>query len=1343
MTEMNFNHNNTSGPQGGSDELDVLLREWHDENRIAAERGRDALLARLAQSVERSEHETETSSPASPRLATPAASESTPSRDILWSFLMHRYTRFAATVTILVTLIAILFPPVPQHAVAQDGVLMLPDGGRLDAFDADGEAIGPCPLRHTDVNVQISGFFSRTTLKQTYHNTYDRKIEAVYTFPMSQRAAVDRMTMTIGDRVIEGEVKERTQARRIYEAARTQGYVASLLEQERPNIFTQSVANIEPGAEVIIEISYVEVLEARDGEYSFQFPMTVAPRYIPGSPIAATVSLPEGLQLRHGVVLAGPGVITTFPARNDAVAERIHRALHTAIAIRKPADAWWKGAQPEVLHQFVMEYPLRAPGCRCMAEARCRCAHTRPPLVEPEVGIIYRDGTGHLGGRWFYTDIAQLDAAQSGSFSPNTNQVPDASRITPMPVHPETRAGHDITVSVTIDTGGPALRDVKSHQHEIIRHGRFPAESQAMFVLAKGREIPNRDFVLTWRTSGDSIQESIFTHTGEYGSFAGGFFTLVLQPPDRVDDEMARPRELIFVLDNSGSMRSSEAQLGTGVSAIDAAKRVINRAIDTMRPNDRFNVISFNNTLDVLWSEPRENTAENRAAAQRYVDARQGGGGTEMANAVYKALEAPRKHRSIVRPHIPRLYSPTELADLPPDGRQLTVLAPLSAIEVRDAQTPYVLRAPDGREIALELRAELPTVLQPEGVQIMMTGHWLVPTVRGRAVFMVGQIEMVHDHDDADLDEPMRIVLFVTDGLVGNDDAIVRAIRENAKRTRVFTIGMSRSPNRHLLDEMAIAGRGAADYVLPDQDVEAIVDRFAQRIATPVLTDIELLFTGDARLSDVVVPGLLRLEGMDRLPDLYDAQPLVIHGRYEIPKALRAQGEDAVLRGALIIRGRTGAGRYERTIDLELPAHQPQHDVIARLWAREKVGEVSRAAAGTPNAHAQREIIALGEAFQIMTQHTSFVAVEKMRITVGGKPMLVRVPIELPKDMAWEGIFGPSGRDAADDVVVLGRRVERLRGQVESLNFKGSPSFELDSALSQPARNLVPGSGGGPVPGRDVATGKIRVLSDGASPSSAPPIPASDASPPPVPRMPSPPPPPARDLREMRASEGERERSAPRREDEVQLLSFSADLPFMHPQRTTEAGQRGNFGVSIGSADAFRAEDALQLRERYIGESLLLVHQLLAAGLQQEAADVLDEVLSIDDANELAQSLRRVIEQDKIGHAESEPLLKELAIIAAREVKRLEAARREAELARKLDPQLRKRIAMEEPSGVLVAVLLDEIDDAALESLREAGLTIEAAAQQRSFVIGRIRTDTLESFALLDVVRRVELVEGE
>jgi len=172
-------------------------------------------------------------------------------------------------------------------AVAGPAALAKDEGlvtqGRLDAMDAKGKALGSCPLKHTDVYVDIAGFIARVTVRQQFHNPFKDKIEAVYVFPLSQDAAVDRMTMKVGQRIIQGEIKERGEARAIYESARAAGKVASLLDQERPNIFTQSVANIEPGEQVDITISYSETLKWKDGEYAFSFPMVVGPRYMPGA----------------------------------------------------------------------------------------------------------------------------------------------------------------------------------------------------------------------------------------------------------------------------------------------------------------------------------------------------------------------------------------------------------------------------------------------------------------------------------------------------------------------------------------------------------------------------------------------------------------------------------------------------------------------------------------------------------------------------------------------------------------------------------------------------------------------------------------------------------------------------------------------------------------------------------------------------------------------------------------------------------------------------------------------------------------------------------------------------
>jgi Ca-activated chloride channel family protein len=139
----------------------------------------------------------------------------------------------------------------------------------------------PLPLKHTDVKGQISGYIATVEVTQQFHNPYDEKIEAVYVFPLPQNAAINEFIMTIGERRIRGIIREREEAERIYQQAKRQGYVASLLTQERPNIFTQKVANIEPGKEIDVNIKYFNTLAYVDGWYEFVFPMVVGPRFNP------------------------------------------------------------------------------------------------------------------------------------------------------------------------------------------------------------------------------------------------------------------------------------------------------------------------------------------------------------------------------------------------------------------------------------------------------------------------------------------------------------------------------------------------------------------------------------------------------------------------------------------------------------------------------------------------------------------------------------------------------------------------------------------------------------------------------------------------------------------------------------------------------------------------------------------------------------------------------------------------------------------------------------------------------------------------------------------------------
>jgi Ca-activated chloride channel homolog len=154
--------------------------------------------------------------------------------------------------------------------------------GQLRILDSQGKPGGLCPLKHTDVKAEVSGFLARVTLTQEFHNPMGEKIEAVYLFPLPPRSAVDQLTMDVGGRVIRAEIKRREEAQRLFAQARTEGRVAALLDQERPNLFTQAVTNISPGASVKVTISYVETLPYEDGVYEFTFPMVVGPRYIPG-----------------------------------------------------------------------------------------------------------------------------------------------------------------------------------------------------------------------------------------------------------------------------------------------------------------------------------------------------------------------------------------------------------------------------------------------------------------------------------------------------------------------------------------------------------------------------------------------------------------------------------------------------------------------------------------------------------------------------------------------------------------------------------------------------------------------------------------------------------------------------------------------------------------------------------------------------------------------------------------------------------------------------------------------------------------------------------------------------
>ena len=200
--------------------------------------------------------------------------------------------RAAMTLARLVMLLVLLqLPPAgfPPAAVgAADPAAVSPrrvTEGTL--FWKTGQGQVAAPVLATDVEIRVTGMIARARVHQEFTNPAAEWAEGVYVFPLPDDAAVDHLRMRVGDRIIEGMIRERAAAKAAYTQARQQGQRASLVEQERPNVFTTSVANIPPGAAITIEIEYQQTVHYDAGEFRLRFPMVVGPRYLPGEPVAA------------------------------------------------------------------------------------------------------------------------------------------------------------------------------------------------------------------------------------------------------------------------------------------------------------------------------------------------------------------------------------------------------------------------------------------------------------------------------------------------------------------------------------------------------------------------------------------------------------------------------------------------------------------------------------------------------------------------------------------------------------------------------------------------------------------------------------------------------------------------------------------------------------------------------------------------------------------------------------------------------------------------------------------------------------------------------------------------
>jgi len=379
----------------------------------------------------------------------------------------------------------------PSPAAMQTGSLLM----RMS------EGYVTATLLNTDVNIVVNGLVARVSVMQEFENSGQEWVEGVYVFPLPDEAAVDQMRLYIGDRFIEGEIREKEQARKEYEQAKSEGKKTSLVEQQRANLFTTSVANIGPGEKVIIEIEYLEDLRYDAGMFSLRYPMTLTPRYIPGQ------------------------------------------------------------------------------------------------------GLPDRKGSG---------------------WSADTTEVNDASEITP-PMVSASRS-HRISLQATVNAGMP-LEIIASRYHPV---NVSEANGEYLVALAGGRAPMDHDFELLWRPVPSAQPRAMaFSETinGE-----PHYLLMVVPPESGLVSDATMPREMIFIIDTSGSMH--------GVS-LAQAKQALLRALQTLRPGDRFNVIEFNSYTTPLFPASVTADVANVDAATKFVRQLKSNGGTEMHSALSFALRTP------------------------------------------------------------------------------------------------------------------------------------------------------------------------------------------------------------------------------------------------------------------------------------------------------------------------------------------------------------------------------------------------------------------------------------------------------------------------------------------------------------------------------------------------------------------------------------------------------------------------------------------------------------------------------------------------------------------------------
>lgn len=511
--------------------------------------------------------------------------------------------------------------------------------------------------------------------------------------------------------------------------------------------------------------------------------------------------------------------------------------------------------------------------------------------------------------------------------------VADSERIAPPLLPPGMRSGHTVAIELDIDAGLPIDKmKCLAHQIDIARVG----DSKAHVALRRQDEIANKDFVFVYRLAGAGVATAFFTNRRPSQP---GYFLAHVEPP-RYDDKVEpAKREMIFVIDRSGSM---------GGTSIVQARRALRSSLRAINPGDTFTIIPFDDVVEKFSPQALPFTQEQLDAADRYIDTIEARGGTDILPALQTALRLPQD--------------------------------------------------------------------------------------RGR----------------------LRLVVFLTDGSVGNEDEVLRGVKKELAHARIYTFGIGSAVNRYLLEKLAQVGRGFFESVMPQDDIEEVVRRFGNKIAMPYWTDVELEWQG-TKVADVYPTAL---------PDLFIGESLWVVGRY--------LGEGS---GKLVVKGKQNGKpvRYECPVDL--PVTDDRFACLPMVWARCRIDHLNDLERENKKGKSRYrdEIISLALEYGVASNYTSLVAVEKKKMGNDGdnqeRCIPVHVPTELPDGMDYQALFGKGGGGSNANMTRAGGYGAGAAAMYNLLCASPAPTGTASNAMFSTCSCVGSGDAGAPAPEPTFADG--------------------------------------------------------------------------------------------------------------------------------------------------------------------------------------------------------------------------------------------------------------------------------